>query len=260
MGAFDIIKGYNEAIKKAEAASEATELVFYYSDGRPLYRAMRGGFDGDDFVRHRINYGVNDKYDVYGQTVLLESDALKRCEELIKKDDDITPEEMTDVFSRELKATNNKANRALLTYNLAEKLIIYFDGQENTAKRMFEEARGLFKQLAEKEPLIYSQYAVSCIDGMATSDMWMGNYDISEKEYLTALAVSIKHMEDGMMNDWLYRIIIDHIISLYEDASDMFSAGKYSSLLWQQQEKPDYDLSLDSFRRVVSSQLRGVFL
>lgn len=108
--------------------------------------------------------------------------------------------------------------------------------------------------------MLYTQSAVSRIDGMATADMWMGNYDISEKEYLTALVACIKHMVDGAMNNWMYKIITDHIISLYEDISDVDSAGKYSSLLWQQQEKSDYDLSLDSFRRVVSSQFGEDFL
>lgn len=46
--------------------------------------------------------------------------------------------------------------------------------------------------------------------------------------------------------------IIYHIILLYEDISDLYSDGKYSSLLWKQQDKPDYDQSLDSFRKAVS--------
>ena len=70
------------------------------------------------------------------------------------------------------------------------------------------------------------------------------------------------HQAHGGWGDenWMYKIITDHIISLYEDISDVDSAGKYSSLLWQQQEKSDYDLCLDSFRRVVSSQFGEDFL
>lgn len=258
MGAFDVIKEYNDAIKKAEASPEAVEMVFQYNDGRPLYRAMRGGFDGNDYVRHRINYGVNDKYDFYDYTVLLESDALDRCKKLIGKEEDISPEELIGIFDKEMRSTKDEANLALLTYNLANDLIIFFEGQEDKAKQLLGEAKTLFQRLAEKEPLVYTQYTVSCIDGMATADRWMGNYDLAEKEYLAALAASIEHMEEGTMNDWRYKDIIYHIILLYEDISDLYSEGKYSSLLWQVQDKPDYDQSLESFRKAVSSQLGKV--
>ena len=62
------------------------------------------------------------------------------------------------------------------------------------------------------------------------------------------------------MNDWRYKDIIYHIILLYEDISDLYSDGKYSSLLWQVQDKPDYDQSLESFRKAVSSQFGEDFL
>ena len=155
--AFDVIKEYNDAIKKAEASLEAVEMVFQYNDGRPLYRAMRGGFDGNDYVRHRINYGVNDKYDFYDYTVLLESDALDRCKKLIGKEEDISPEELIGIFDKEMRSTKDEANLALLTYNLANDLIIFFEGQEDKAKQLLGEAKTLFQRLAEKEPLVYTQ-------------------------------------------------------------------------------------------------------